>query len=157
MAVGKPKKLIELPRDYLIIMMEAGYVYLAMRRFQESLELFEGVCHLVPSSDVPRIAIGNVYAAQQKYDEALKEYRKAIKLEPQSALAHAHMGEVFLLQEKKDKGLTYINKALKLDPDGKTGDFAKALLNAVDKKVLPLSELNLSAQTETDPTKKSKK
>jgi tetratricopeptide (TPR) repeat protein len=132
-------------------MMEAGYVYLAMRRLDEAQELFEGMCYLAPKSEIPRIALGNVCSAKLDYKGAQKEYRKAIKLTPQSSLAHAHMAEVHLLLEEKEKGLECLHKALKLDPEGPDGQFAQALLDAVEKGVMPPPKLNVEQFLENFP------
>lgn len=130
-------KLVELPKDYLVLMMESGYAYLAARKLEEAGELFEGVCLLAPKSEVPRIALGNVFSAKKKYADALREYRKAIALEPHSALAHCHMAEVLLFQNKKVEAVKLLQKALELEPQGKASDFAKALLKAVEEGILP--------------------
>ena len=136
--MATPPRLIELPREYLTILMEAGYVYLAMRRLEEAKEVFEGVCFLAPKSEVPRMALGNVFSAEEKYDEALREYRKALKIEPQSALTYAHIGEVHLLLNEKSEAIEALNKAISLDTAGKAGEFARSLLDAVAKGILPL-------------------
>lgn len=134
---AKTTKLVELPKDYLVLMMESGYAYLAARKLEEAGELFEGVCLLAPKSEVPRIALGNVFSAKKKYADALREYRKAISLEPTSALAHAHMAEVLLFQNKKPEAVKLLQKAMDLEPTGKAADFAKALMKAVEEGILP--------------------
>ena len=134
------RKLVEIPRDYLILMMEIGYVLLAMQRFEEAFEVFEGVHHLAPNSDVPRIAMGNTYSAQEKFDEAIREYKKALKIVSDSALAHAHLGEAYLMKNDKTKANDFIQKAMDLDPNGKSGAFARQLMDAMEKGLLPISE-----------------
>lgn len=133
------QKLVTLPRDYLVVMMESGYVFLTTRKYKEAMEVFEGVAALTPHSEIPLIAMGNVYAAQQLYDDAVKAFRRALKTEPKSALAHAHLGEILLVQDEKEKALEALTKALELEPEGRVASFAKALLDAVEKGVLPPS------------------
>ena len=59
--------MIHVERDDLVILLEAGYIYLAMRKFTEAKNIFEGVSVLAPKHDIPIVAIANVYFAQTKF------------------------------------------------------------------------------------------
>lgn len=50
--------MIEIDRKYLVVMMEAGYIYLGMQKFKEAYNVFEGVVAMAPDSDIPLIALG---------------------------------------------------------------------------------------------------
>ena len=149
MAAGR--KLLDIPREYLILMMEIGYVLIAMKRLDEAKDLFEGISALAPKSDVPVIALGNVHSAHRNYDKAVREYKKAIKLNPSSALAYAHIGESYLLKEDIEKGKEFIQKAINLDPNGTSGNFARSLLDAVEKGALPFSKWSEEIHDESNP------
>ena len=69
--------MIDLSTEDLRLMLEAGYLYLAMHRNKEAKEVFEGVCVLAPESDVPLVALGNAFFIEKKYDvESLKQNGK---------------------------------------------------------------------------------
>src|SRR5215510_8737374 len=93
--------MIDIPTEDLRLMLEAGYLYLAMRRFKEAREVFEGVCALAPESDVPLVALGNVSFVETKFDEAIKTYKKAIEIMPKSAFAKAYLGEALFFNNQK--------------------------------------------------------
>ena len=125
--------MIEIPTEDLRLMLEAGYLYLAMQRFKEAKEVFEGVCILVPESDVPLVALGNVSFVETKFDEAIKIYKKALDLVPSSAFAKAYLGEALFFNNKKSEAKTVLEEASKMDPLGKSGDFARSLLELIQK------------------------
>lgn len=122
--------MIELDRQYLQAMMEAGYVYLGMRRFKEAREVFEGLSVLAPESEVPLVAIGNVDFCENKIQQAIKRYRQALKLDSDSIFAKVYLGEALFFSGKKDEGIELLKEVAKIDKGG-AGDFAKALLDAI--------------------------
>lgn len=132
--------MIEAPTEDLRLMLEAGYLYLAMRRYKEAREVFEGVCILAPESDVPLVALGNVSFVESKYNDAIKIYLKALELVPKSAFAKAYLGEVYFFNNQKDKAIQTLEEASKMDPNGKSGDFARSLLELVRKGFNPNKE-----------------
>ena len=113
--------------------MEAGYIYLRIGKFQEALDVFEGVSLLASESEIPLVAMGSVHFGQMKYDRAIRFYKKAIKIKPDSAFARAYLGESLFFQGKKDMALKELEKASMLEPDGKSGNFARVLLDAIQK------------------------
>ena len=125
--------MIEVPTEDLRLMLESGYLYLAMQRFKEAREVFEGVCILAPESDVPMVALGNVAFVETKFDEAIKTYKKALELVPQSAFAKAYLGEALFFHNKKSEAKKVLEEASKMDPHGKSGDFARSLLELIEK------------------------
>lgn len=129
--------MIDVPVDDLRLMLEAGYLYLAMRRIKEAREVFEGVALLAPNSDVPRVALGNVFFNEGKYSEAIKSYLKTVEEFPESAFAVAYLGEAYLFGNQPDKAKESLTKASHLDPNGKSGDFARSLLDLMKKGFNP--------------------
>lgn len=123
--------MIDVPRDDLVMMLEAGYIYLAMGKFSEAKQIFEGIIVLAPNHEVPQVALANVLFAQKKYLLAIRTLKDAIELNPKSAFAYAHLGEAFLFYGKKEKGVQALNKASGLEPKGKAGDFARSLAELV--------------------------
>jgi protein O-GlcNAc transferase len=129
--------MIQLPREDLIVLMEGGYIYLRMGKFEEAREVFEGVSILAPDTEVPLVALGSVSFSQMKYDQAITIYKRAITLKPESAFARAYMGEALFFKGKKDEAMVELQKASHLEPKGKSGDFARALLEAIKSGFSP--------------------
>ena len=128
--------MIHLDRRYLQVMMEAGYVYLGMRRFKEAREVFEGLAVLAPESDVPHVAVGNVDFCENKIDKAIKRYEQALKLDPNSLFAKVYLGEALVFAGKKDEGIKILQEIKRADKGG-AGEFATALLDAVKEGFEP--------------------
>ena len=122
--------MIELERQHLGVMMEAGYIYLGMRRFKEARALFEGLAALAPDSDVPYVAMGNVDFCEGKIPKAIKRYQQALKLDPASVFAQIYLGEALLFAGQRDEALKIIASVAKEDRGG-AGEFARALHDAV--------------------------
>jgi tetratricopeptide (TPR) repeat protein len=123
---------IDIPRDDVVVMLEAGYIYLAMKKFKEAKELFEGVCTLTPKHDVPQVALSCVYFTQTKFMEAIRILKQAIKDNPKSAFAYSHLGESQIFYGKREEAYESLRKAVALDPKGKSGEFAKSLIQLLD-------------------------
>ncbi|MFA4873723.1 MAG: tetratricopeptide repeat protein [bacterium] len=122
--------MIHLDRTHLQVMMEAGYVYVGMRRFKEARAMFEGLSALAPDSEVPLVALGNVDFCENRLPQAIKRYRNALKIDPQSAFAKVYLGEAMIFSSEKAEGIKLLGEVAKADRGG-AGDFARALLDAI--------------------------
>lgn len=129
--------MVSVERDDLVVLMEGGYLLLRMGRFEAAREVFEGVSILAPKTEVPFVASGSVYFAQMKYDQAIQQYKKALSVNPESAFALAYLGESLFFKGKKDEATEMLEKASGLEPAGKSGDFARALLEAIKNGYVP--------------------
>lgn len=129
--------MIPVPSEDLRILLESGYLYLGMQRYKEAKEVFEGVVVLAPKSEVPLVALGNVYCVQGKFDQAIKTYQEALEVEPNSAFATAYLGEAQFFKGQKEKAVGNLEKASKMDPSGKSGEFARSLLDLIKKGFTP--------------------
>lgn len=129
--------MISVPSEDMRILMEAGYLYLGMFRYKEAQEIFEGVVVLAPKSEVPLVALGNVFCVQGKFDQAIKTYQKALNVDGKSAFAKAYLGEALLFKGDKEKARATLEEASKLDPKGKSGDFARSLIDLIEKGFSP--------------------
>jgi tetratricopeptide (TPR) repeat protein len=125
--------MIEIERSQLGLMMEAGYILLGMQRYKEAQEVFEGITVMAPDSDIPVVALGSVEFCQGKFAQAMKRYKTALKKNPESAYAQAYMGEALFFSGKKKEAVAALKKVAKIDAEGKAGDFAQALLDAIKK------------------------
>ena len=129
--------MISVPSEDLRILMEAGYLYLGMQRYKEAQEVFEGVVVLAPKSEVPLVALGNVFCVQGQFEKAIKTYQKALDVEPKSAFAKAYLGEALLFKGDEEKAKGTLQEASDLDPKGKSGDFARSLIDLIEKGFSP--------------------
>lgn len=128
--------MVEIDREYLRVMMEAGYIYLGMRRFKQARELFDGLIALAPKSEVPFVALGNVDFCEGKIGQAMRRYRQALKIDPSSAFAKVYLGEALLFGGKKREAVDTLSEVAGSDRGG-AGEFAKALLDATKKGFEP--------------------
>lgn len=154
--------MIDVPREDVIVMLEAGYIYMAMKRFKEARLMFEGISELAPKHDVPMVGLANVYFAQGKYLEAIRTLKGALKDNPNSAFAYAHLGEAQMFHGKRDEARISLEKASELEPkpDGKAGEFARSLIHLLDIGYDPVKfkkDIEKHAKEELEKQKTSKK
>ena len=129
--------MINIDRKYLVVMMEAGYIYLGMQKFKEAYQVFEGVVALAPDSDIPLVALGGVDFCLGKFATAIKWYKKALKIDPKSIFAKVYIGEAQFFCGKKDDAVATLQEVSREDPTGGAGDFARALLDAIKQGFTP--------------------
>ena len=129
--------LINMDKSLLIVMMEAGYVYLGMQRIDEAMGVFKGVSALAPDSDAPLVAMGNVEFCKGKFDKAIACYKKALKKVPNSLFAKAYTAEALFFSNKVDKAKKLLVEVKSADPEGGAGGFAIALLQAIEGGFTP--------------------
>lgn len=128
--------MIHVEKEYLGVMMEAGYIYMGMRRFKDARTLFEGLVVLAPDSDIPLVALGNVDFCDGRVSKAIVNYNLALKKNPSSLFAMVYKGEALFFAGKKDEAVELLNYVAKKDKTG-AGDFARALLAAIKKGFKP--------------------
>jgi len=124
--------LIDVPQQEVALVLETGYLYMEMGMLKEAEDVFSGVSGLLPTSDVPRVALGNLFFAQGKFQRALKFHREALKSRPESQLAKAHVGEALMFLKKTDEAKKTLKDAIGMDENSSAASFARALLEAHD-------------------------
>jgi len=129
--------LVPLGRQQAMVLLEAGYLWLDMGRFDKAKEIFSGAAALMPRSEVPQLGLGAVEFAQGRHDKALQAYRSAQRLAPNAALPRAHVGEALLFLGKVPEALKELKAALDLEPEGDGARLAQALIQAKEAGVLP--------------------
>ena len=131
MPKGIGETFIHMEKEHLAAMMEAGYIYLGMRRYKQAKELFEGLVAIAPESDVALVALGNAEFCQGNVATAIVQYKKALKLDPDSHFAKVYLGEALLFSGKDKEALELLNEVANADK-GAAGNFAVSLLSAID-------------------------
>lgn len=129
--------MVPMAREHLALLMEAGYICLGMQRFKEAKEIFEGVAALKPESEIPLVALAGISFCRGKLKEAIQTYQKALKMNPESLYAKAYLGEAFFFDGQKQEAVRLLKEVGQLETKGPTGDFARALLDALEKGFTP--------------------
>ncbi|MFL5350597.1 MAG: tetratricopeptide repeat protein [Hyalangium sp.] len=129
--------LVPVAKQQAMILLEAGYIWLDMGKFDKAKDVFTGAAALMPKSEVPQLALGALEFAQGRHDKALQAYRAAQRLAPHSALPRAHAGEALLFLGKVPEAMKELKAAMDLEPEGDAARLAKALVEAKDAGVLP--------------------
>ena len=129
--------MIDIDRKYLVVLMEAGYIYLGMQKFKEAYQVFEGVAAMAPDSDIPLVALGGVDFCLGKFAMAIKWYKKALKIDPTSIFAKVYIGEALFFSGKKEEAIKTLEEVSREDLKGGAGDFARALLDAIKQGFTP--------------------
>lgn len=131
--------MIQIDRRNLTVVMEAGYVYMGMKRFKEAREVFDGLTAIAPDSEVPFVALGNVDFCEGRLARAIKSYNRALQIDPESVFAKVYLGEALFFSGKKDGSVKLLKEVAKKDRGG-AGDFAKALLDAIKAGFKPAAK-----------------
>ncbi len=129
--------LVPLGRQQARVLLEAGYIWLDMGRFDKAKDIFTGAAALMPKSEVPQLALGALEFAQGRHDKALQAYRAAQRLAPNSSLPRAHAGEALLFMGKIPEAMKELKAAMEIEPEGDGARLARALVEAKDAGVLP--------------------
>lgn len=122
--------LVPLTQHQARLLLESGYVWMDMQRFDRAREVFAGAAALMPRSPVPQIALGTLSLAEGKPDKALQAFRVAQRLEPRGALPRAHCGEALLFMRKYPEAVRELKSAMDLEPEGDGAKLAAALIEA---------------------------
>ena len=129
--------LIPVTKQQAMVMLEAGYLWMDMGKFEQARDLLQGAAVLMPKSEVPQLALGTLEFVQGKHDKALQAYRSAQKLAPKSALPRAHAGEALLFMGKVPEAMKELKAALDVEPKGEGAKLAQALIEAKEAGALP--------------------
>jgi tetratricopeptide (TPR) repeat protein len=129
--------LVPVAKQQAMILLEAGYIWLEMGKYDKAKDVFSGAAVLMPKSEVPQLALGSLEFAQGRHDKALQAYRAAQRLAPNSALPRAHAGEALLFMHKVPEAMKELKAAMELEPDSDGARFAQALVDAKEVGALP--------------------
>lgn len=129
--------LVPVAKQQAMILLEAGYIWLEMGRYDKAKDVFTGAAALMPRSEVPQLALGALEFAQGRHDKALQAYRAAQRLAPNSALPRAHAGEALLFLHKVPEAMKELKAAMELEPEGDGARLARALVEAKEVGALP--------------------
>jgi tetratricopeptide (TPR) repeat protein len=122
--------LVPVSRQQARLLLEAGYLWLDMGRYDKAKEVFSGAAVLMPKSEVPQLALGTLEFSQANHEKALQSFRAAQRLAPRSSLPRAHAAEALLFLGKSGEAEKELKAALELEPDSDGARFAQALIDA---------------------------
>ena len=126
------KGIVPVPQKDIVLLLEAGYLFMELSKNKEAEEVFQGVAALVPHSEIPHMALGNLYFSMGHFNPANKSHLRALELNPESASVYAAMGETLFFLRKHKEALEALDKAIAIEANGPAGHFAKALKEAYD-------------------------
>jgi predicted Zn-dependent protease len=129
--------LVSLSKQQAMVMLEAGYLWMDLGKFDNAREVLTGAAALMPKSEIPQIALGTLEFNQMNHDKALQTFRTAQRLAPKSSLARAHCGEALLFMGKVNEAMKELKTALELEPGSSGAAFAQALIDAKESGALP--------------------
>jgi predicted Zn-dependent protease len=87
-------------------MLESGLVLREAGRLDEAEKIFQGVCEIVPDSDVPLVALSSIAVRRNNFEEALRLCEDAIRHQPNSLFARVNRAEILLYQKKREEAET---------------------------------------------------
>jgi tetratricopeptide (TPR) repeat protein len=119
------------------LMLEAGYLWMDLGKFDNARDVLNGAALLMPKSEVPQLALGTLEFVQGKHEKALQAYRAAQRLAPKSGLPRAHCGEALLFLGKVNEAMKELKAAQELEPEGDGAKLAQALIEAKEAGALP--------------------
>ena len=64
--------LVPMSKQQAMLMLEAGYLWMDLGKFDHARELLAGASLLMPKSEVPQIALGSLEFNQGHFDKALQ-------------------------------------------------------------------------------------
>jgi len=122
--------LIDVQQGELGLLMEAGYLFMELGAPKKASEVFQGVAALVPTNEIPLIALGHLAFSLGRFEQALKHNEEALKRNPNSALAKAHKGESLMFLGQHQEAVAILNEVLTEDTEGVSQGFVQALIDA---------------------------
>ena len=132
--------LVPMQKVQAVLMLEAGHLYMDMRKFDLAREVLMSCTALMPKSEVPQLALGTLEFAQGRHEKALQAYRQAQRLAPRSGLPHAHVGEALLFMGKVPEAIKELKTSTQIEPDGDGAKLAAGLANLVGGLLVNLTK-----------------
>jgi predicted Zn-dependent protease len=129
--------LVPVQRPQAMLMLEAGYLWMDLGKFDSARDVLAGAATLMPKSEVPQLALGTLEFNQGHHDKALQAFRRAQQLAPKASLPRAHCGEALLFMGKVNEAMKELKAALELEPGSDGAAFAQSLIEAKDAGALP--------------------
>ncbi len=116
--------------EELRVMLESGLVLREAGRLDEAEKIFEGVRELVPTSDVPLVALSSLAVRRGDFEAALRLCDEALHAAPTSVFARVHHAEILLYQKKREEAEKELHAIIETAPDSPHTPTARALLDA---------------------------
>ncbi len=118
--------------DQLRVVMETGFALCGMGRLGEAESLFRGVAEMLPTSPVPRVALGSVLLWRGLFAEAQTACEDALRLSPDSLYARVQYAETLLFQQRRAEAEEELHQVILTDPASPHSRTARSLLNAAN-------------------------
>jgi|GEM_PF-832970 len=116
--------------DELRIVLEAGFVLREAGKLDDAEAVFRGAIALLPSSEIPLVALGTVELQRGRFTEAEAICEEAMRLRPESLYARVHHAEALLFQQRREEAESELCEIIASDPESAHSRTARALLEA---------------------------
>jgi tetratricopeptide (TPR) repeat protein len=118
--------------DELRLVLEAGYVLREAGRLDDAEAVFRGAIALLPSSEIPVVALGTVELQRGRFIEAQAICEQALRLRPDSLYARVHHAEALLFQGRRAEAESELCAIIASDPESTHSRTARTLLDAAE-------------------------
>ena len=118
--------------EELRVVLEAGFVLREAGQLDEAEKVFRGAIALLPTSDVPHVALGTIELRRGRFRAAQAICEEALRLRPHSLYARVHRAEALLLQQRRAEAETELRAIIAADAASPHSRTARALLEAAD-------------------------
>ena len=97
--------------------LNTGYCYLQLRKFDEAEKYFKWAINLMPSFEQAYNDLGIVYYSQQKFDQAIAQYQKAIEINKDYPEPHINLGNLYRSLKRTEQAIQEYENALRIKPN----------------------------------------
>lgn len=104
-------KLAENP-DNPGIILDAGYIYANLGKFDKAIDFYQRTIEMVPDSASGYTGLGFVYNMQEQPEKALESFQKGLEKSPDNALIHFEIGETLMEIDRFEEALKSYYKAI---------------------------------------------
>ncbi|MFP4496683.1 MAG: tetratricopeptide repeat protein [Vulcanimicrobiota bacterium] len=108
-------QILEEEPDFLPAIIEKGYSYLNLKKYEDAQTQFENALEKKPEDPDILIGIGEVYTESEQYDKAEKIFQKVILLDPENPHARGKYARYLYKTKNYEDAIEQYQKAITMD------------------------------------------
>jgi tetratricopeptide (TPR) repeat protein len=97
-ALTEYRRAVELRPDYADARMALGLHLLAGANYDDAVQQFDAVSHLLPNEPAVHLNLGDAYRATKQYEKAQTEFARVLELQPGNCQVHYDIGLMYMAQ-----------------------------------------------------------
>jgi predicted Zn-dependent protease len=116
------------------VILELGYFLRDIARYDEAEELFQGLIILLPTHDLPRVALSTIELRRGRVNRAEQICLETLELYPDSLYARIHRAVALLFLRRSIEAEAILREVIELDsesPHSRTAINLLELINSV--------------------------